>query len=81
MRANLTGASLFKGLVESRTMPSTADSPEISEDEEHSFEDNAVEPSRFMYESDEDRGWAGEDEEAGSCGESFVISVAWLALP
>ncbi len=72
MRANLTRTSPFKSLVESGKVPGTLYSPEMSEDEGRSFEDDTVVPSKLMDESDEDRGWSGEDEEAGSCGESFA---------
>ena len=81
MRANLTRTSPFKSLVVTGKMPASAHSPEMSEDEGNSLEDNTIAPSKFIYDSDEDRSWAGEDEEAGGCGESFAINVTWLALP
>jgi hypothetical protein len=81
MRADLTRTSPFKSFVVSGKMPATPHSPEMSEDEGHSFEHDAVLPSKFMYESDEERGWAGEDEVADSCGEFFAIGVTCRALP
>ena len=77
MRANLTRTSPFKSLLEGRKVPGTLQSPEMSEDEGRSFEDNTVVPSKFVDDSDEDRGWAGEDDEAGSCGESFATRVSY----
>ena len=71
MRAMLTRTSPFRSLVESGKVPGTLHSPEMSEGEGHSFEGDTVVPSKYMDESDEDRGWAGEEEEAGSCGKSF----------
>ena len=71
MRASLTRTSPFKSLVESGKVPGTLHSPEMSEGEGHWFEDDTVVPSKFMDESDEDRGWAGEEDEADSCGKSF----------
>jgi len=54
-------------------------SPEMSEDEEHSFECDAVALSKPVDESDEDRSWVDEDE-VGSGGESLVIGATWLTL-
>ena len=71
MRATLTRTGPFKGLVESGKVIGALHSPEMSEGEGHSFEDDTIVASKYMDESDEDGGWAGEDE-AGSCGESFA---------
>ena len=77
MRANLTKASPFKSLLEGGKVPGTLHSPEMSEDEGRSFEDDTVMPSKLMDDSDEDRDWVGEDDEAGSCGESFAIRLSY----
>jgi hypothetical protein len=81
MRANLERGSPFKSLVESGKVPAAMYSPEMSDDEERSFGDGAGAPSKLMGESDEDRGWVGEDEEAGGYGESLAIGIARFMLP
>ena len=51
MRAMLTRTSPFKSLVESGKVPGTLHSPDLSEDEGHSFEDDTVVPSKYMDEA------------------------------
>jgi len=62
--------------VKSGKVPGTMYSPEMSEDEERSFDGDGGTPSRLIGESDEDRGSADEEEEAGSGGESLAMDVA-----
>jgi hypothetical protein len=71
MRASLARASPFKSSKPLATMHS----PEMSEDEDRSFEDDVVAPLKFIEESDEERGGVDEDEEetGGGSGESLAI--------
>ena len=79
MSASMTRTSPFKSLAKSRKVPATIHSPEMSGDEDRSFEDDVVAPLKLFEESDKDRGWVDEDEEAGSSGESLATGFARIA--